>query len=181
MVVRRRWWILPLIAAAVFGVPALVRSWKTDQQVRQVVDAFCAALRLGNPDAAVDLLVPELSEAAHEATSANEAVWRSSPLLKYQVQRLKVRGDEATADLRMSDGQQQIRPSLKLRRNGAGAWRIAKIDGLPTPSAEEEREVTLKREREERSERLVMELEQAIGTLPGALVDRPQRAAGPSR
>lgn len=178
---RRRWWILPLTAAALIAVPALIQSWKTDRQVMQVVDAFCTALRVGNPDAAVELLVPELAESAHETTSANEAVWRSSPLFKYQVQRLKVRGDEAVADLWMFDGPQRVRPSLKLRRNSAGAWRIAKIDGLPKPSPEEEREAALNREHAERSERLVMELEQAIGTRSGALVDRPKRAADSSR
>jgi len=174
--VRRRWWILPLIAAALFAGNVLVQSWKTDRQVMQVVDAFCTALRVGNPDAAVELLVPELAESAHETTSANEAVWRSSPLFKYQIQRLKVRGDEAVADLWMFDGPLRIRPSLKLRRTSAGVWRIAKIDGLPKPSPEEEREADLARERDERSERLVMELEQAIGTLPGVLVNRPRTA-----
>jgi hypothetical protein len=179
--VRRRWWILPLIAAVLMIAPVVIQSWKTDQQVLKVIEAFCTALRTGNSDAAVELLVPEQAEAAHRSTSAKEAVWRSSPFLKYQVQRLKVRGDEAVADLWMFDGPLKIRPSLKLRRSGTGTWRIAKIDGLPKPTPEEERETALKREREERSERLVMELEQAIGALPGNLVERPQPAADSSR
>ena len=178
---HRRWWIPILIAVALLVAPAVVQSWKTDQQVLKVVDTFCRALRVGDPDAAIELLAPELVEAAHESTSANESVWRSSPQLTYQVQRLKVRGDEATADLWMYDGPQRIRPSLKLRRNGGGAWRIAKIDGLPKPDPEEARQATLQRERHERTERLAMELEQAIGTLPGVLVDRPQRSPDPSR
>lgn len=178
---RRRWWILPLIAIVLLAIPAFIKARKTDQQVLLVVDSFCQALRTGDSESAVELLSPELVDSARDRVTLHEGVWRASPALRYQVQRLKVRGDDAVADLWMFDGPQRIRPSLKLRRNSAGAWRIARIDGVPKPDPEEERQTALKQEQEERSERLVMELEQAIGKLPGVLVNRPEPATDSSR
>lgn len=169
---RRYWWIVLLIGLMAMATPMVVRSWQTDQQVLKVVHAFHGALRTGDSELAVSLLDPELAELALESTNASDA-WRPSPGLICRVQRLKVRGDEATADLAMTDGPVRIRPSLKLRRFGGGAWRITRIDGLPKPIADEEELAATTRERDALHERLAIELEQAIRATPGLLVDRP--------
>jgi hypothetical protein len=163
------------LGLALIGV-GVGRWWET-LGPQQTLSHFFDAVRAGDRDRAVSLLIPMQQRLAEHPRDAELLdPWKPSPKLSCKVEHLKVKGGRATAVVLMTDGDSRVRPTLELSRNRRGEWRIASIDGFESESVwarnERERRTAEVQEREDQNRQISHDLMEALEGVPGVAVHR---------
>lgn len=173
-----RSWVLTLVLSlglALIGV-GIGRWWET-LAPRQTAADFFEAVRAGDRDRAVSLLIPMQQRLAQHPKDADQLnAWQPSPKLACKIEQVCVKGARATVVVQMSDGDARVRPTLELARNRRGEWRIASIDGFETEPvwtrAERERREAERQQQADQNQQISHDLIEALDSVPGVAVHR---------
>ncbi len=129
-------WTVALIGGGLLLIFAGIQQWRTNQRPKETVVEFLEAVKLGDSEAALRLMTPELNEQAQSIGDDFASAWAGSEIaddddsnLTYDIESVTVRGDQATAKtLFRHAGMPFVNSTIQLQLTKTGLWKIAHVE-----------------------------------------------------
>lgn len=166
----RRIVVLCLAAA---GVGLLVfggQRWLDERAAKHVVDEFLAAVREGDRDRVLaHLSAPQRRAVEAHHKEDDSLLWQPTADFRWTIRRIRLDGNEATAELSLERDGFYLEAVLRLTRSRSSSW---KIDAVEEIHRDPGLDRALRQAAREEGERMADELRDALQDRPGVTVER---------